>query len=124
MPICASYGLGQTTLPDADLASSIYLRDQVRRAELENRFVFIDELNDLEAVYASADAMALTARMDPMPNTAIAALTRGCPVVCFDKASGIAEVLGRDEDLKRLVVPYLDVDAHGTDSCFAGSDTP
>jgi len=47
----------------------------------------------LESLYALADVFFLSSRMDPMPNVAIDAMTAGLPVVCFDGAGGMAEIL-------------------------------
>lgn len=47
----------------------------------------------LESLYALADVFFLSSRMDPLPNVAIDAMTAGVPVVCFDGAGGVAEIL-------------------------------
>jgi glycosyltransferase involved in cell wall biosynthesis len=99
--------------PDSDMSYSAYIADQAARAGLGDRLVFTGELDNLDEVYRSADVVALTSRIDPMPNTCIEALARGCPVVCFAETSGIAEVLAADPATAGLVVPYLDVAAMG-----------
>jgi glycosyltransferase involved in cell wall biosynthesis len=88
-----------------------YLTDQINRAGLDDHFVLAGEVDDLAKVHAIADLVVLTSRLDPMPNTSIEALSLGVPVVCFDRASGIAEVLSVDDDTRALVVPYLDTAA-------------
>lgn len=87
------------------------LTDQLARTDLDGRFVMLEELEDLGEVYRQADALALTSRLDPMPNTAVEALVNGVPVVCFEHCSGIAELLAADRRTAELVVPYLDVSA-------------
>ncbi|WP_093154530.1 rhamnan synthesis F family protein [Thalassobaculum litoreum] len=99
--------------PDKDIHYSTYIADQVSRSGLGDRLIFTGELDDLDEVYRAADAVVLTSRIDPMPNTCIDALARGCPVICFAEASGIAEVLAADPATADLVVPYLDVAAMG-----------
>jgi hypothetical protein len=56
-----------------------------------------------------ADIFLLSSRLDPFPNVAIDAMSAGLPVVCFEKGSGVAEMLSNHAGLKRLVVPYADV---------------
>jgi hypothetical protein len=53
----------------------------------------------------------LSSRLDPLPNVTIDAAFRGIPVVCFDGASGTAELLAADADTATLVVPYLETGA-------------
>jgi glycosyltransferase involved in cell wall biosynthesis len=99
--------------PTRDTHYSTYLEDQVARTGLSDQIIFTGELDDLDAVFHAADVVALTSRIDPMPNTCIEALARGVPVVCFAEASGIAEILSSEPATADLVVPYLDVAAMG-----------
>lgn len=87
------------------------LLDQVERADLIGTFSFWGELAELAPVYARADAVLLSSRLDPLPNVGIDASMAGIPVVCFDRASGMAEILGAQPDTAPLVVPYLDAAA-------------
>ncbi|SOD98780.1 rhamnan synthesis F family protein [Caenispirillum bisanense] len=84
------------------------LTDQLGRASLGDRFAMVGELENLGEVYRQTDVLALTSRLDPMPNTAIEAMLEGVPVVCFDRASGIAELLASEPRTAGLVAPYLD----------------
>lgn len=65
----------------------------------------------MSEVYASADVLLLSSRLDPLPNVAIEAMSAGVPVVCFDKTTGIADVLKKHGLADICVAPYLDVDA-------------
>jgi glycosyltransferase involved in cell wall biosynthesis len=103
--------LGDGYLPDSDVAYSVYLRDQINRSDLRDSVEILDAVADPEPIYASADLFVLTSRLDPLPNVAIEAAMRALPVVCFDRASGIAELLAQNEATRDLVVPYLDCDA-------------
>jgi glycosyltransferase involved in cell wall biosynthesis len=94
--------------PDADIGYSVYLADQIRRAGLEGSFCFLEELTDIEAAYEQADIFMVSARLDPLPNVAIDAITKGLPLLCFDKTTGIADVLKRHGLERECVVPYLD----------------
>jgi hypothetical protein len=73
------------------------------------RFVFLaDETPAIETAYREADIFLLSSRLDPMPNVAIDALAHGKPVLCFDKATGIADFL-KDSGLgDHCVARYLD----------------
>ena len=50
----------------------------------------------------------MSSRLDPMPNVAVDALTHGKPVLCFDKATGIADFLMGCGLGNRCVARYLD----------------
>lgn len=94
--------------PDKDSAYSVYLQDQLRRAGIEDRVQIQPATTEIEYVYELADAFMLTSRLDPLPNVAIDAMLAGVPIVVFDKASGIPEILraaGLEED---CVAEYLD----------------
>jgi hypothetical protein len=87
---------------------SVYLADQLKRAGLEQHVTFLEETPDIDLVYQQADALLLTSRLDPLPNVAIDALCEGLPVLCFDKTTGIADIL-REEMLGEVcVAEYLD----------------
>lgn len=105
--------VGGGYLPQQDIHFSTYLADQVARSGLKDRFTFIDEVDELGVIVDAADMVVLSSRLDPMPNTAIEALSRGKPVLCFEEASGIAEILAARPELSHLVVPYLDTGAMG-----------
>jgi glycosyltransferase involved in cell wall biosynthesis len=100
--------VGHGYKPDQDMAYSIYLREQVERAGLQERMIFLDHLPDLEPVYALADIFLLSSRLDPMPNVTIDAAHRGIPIVCFDQASGMADILKSEPMTAGCVVDYLD----------------
>jgi glycosyltransferase involved in cell wall biosynthesis len=84
------------------------LTEQVDRSGLNDTFTFLGELEDLGPVYDRADMFFLTSRLDPLPNVAIDSAVLGLPIVCFDQASGMAEILSEYNQTRALVVPYLD----------------
>lgn len=96
--------------PEDDVFNSVYLADQVRRAGLENHVYFMDEVSLLDAVYAAADILLLSSRLDPLPNVAIDALATGVPVVCFDQSSGVADILSKHGLGASCVAGYLDTE--------------
>ena len=89
----------------------MYIDEQIARAGVESRVHLMPSTADIDAVYEELDVLFLSSRLDPMPNVCIDAAMAGTPVVCFDKGTGFAEVLEAHDDLKRLVVPHLDVGA-------------
>jgi hypothetical protein len=44
-----------------------------------------------------------------MPNIAIDAMTVGTPVLCFENATGLAEILARDDETATCILPFLSV---------------
>lgn len=94
-----------------DALYKTYLRQQILRSGLEGHVILMDEVTDLGPLYRRADAFLLASRLDPLPNVAIDAALRGVPIVCFENASGMAEILADSKDTRDLVVPYLDAGA-------------
>ncbi|ALP62202.1 rhamnan synthesis F family protein [Paraburkholderia caribensis] len=103
--------VGHGYKPETDLQYSTYIYEQIERAELGNRFAMVGELEDMEPVYALSDLFLLSSRLDPLPNVAIDSMLHGKPTLCFDRATGIAELLQSDETTAQCVVPFLDVGA-------------
>ena len=100
--------IGHGYNPGHDLGYSVYLREQLDRSGLRDHMTFLDEVSDLDPFYALADLFLLTSRLDPLPNVSIDAALRGIPIVCFQDASGIADLMLEDEDTAQGVVPHLD----------------
>ncbi|MGP0083724.1 MAG: rhamnan synthesis F family protein, partial [Steroidobacteraceae bacterium] len=88
-----------------------YLDEQIERSALADVFFFMEEVEDLERIYDQADLYFLSSRLDPLPNVTIDSALRGIPVICFDQASGMAEILAEAADTRELIVPYLDAGA-------------
>jgi hypothetical protein len=97
--------------PETDLQYSTYIYEQIERAALGSRFAMVGELEDMESVYALSDLFFLSSRLDPLPNVAIDSMVHGKPTLCFDRATGIAELLQSDEATAQCVLPFLDVGA-------------
>ena len=77
---------------------------------------------DLDAVFNHSNLLFLSSRLDPLPNVAIDAMSLGVPVVCFDHASGIAEILKADLETAECVAPHLDVEAAARTIATIASD--
>jgi hypothetical protein len=104
--------MGQGYDPKYDVSYSAYLAEQISRSALkEDKFSFVNEVDDLDPIYAQSDIFLLSSRLDPLPNVAIDAMMRGIPVICFENATGMAEILCSEEITRRLVVPYMDIRA-------------
>lgn len=103
--------IGQGYRPAEDMNYSVYLLEQIERSGLGDHVTFLEETPDLDQVYALADAFLLTSRLDPLPNVSIDSAWRGIPVVCFEHASGMADLLAQDTLTAPTVVPHLDIEA-------------
>lgn len=99
---------GSGYAPDEDPEYSVYLQDQLKRAGIEDRVLILPVTPEIEYVYKLADAFLLTSRLDPLPNVAIDAMLVGLPVIGFDKASGIPEILREGALSEDCIVDYLD----------------
>lgn len=97
--------------PDLDPNYSVYLADQVERSGLSGHVAFIDEQSSMDEVYKAADLLLLTSRLDPLPNVAIDALSEGLPVLCFEKTTGVADILVEGGLKEDCVAGYLDTQA-------------
>jgi len=64
----------------------------------------------------------MCSRLDPKPNVGIDAITRVLPTVCFENASGTAEILYADSETRPLVVPHLDAHAAAEVICRFATD--
>jgi glycosyltransferase involved in cell wall biosynthesis len=85
---------------------------------LTNHVFFVDETTNPETWYANSDLFLLSSREDPFPLVAIEAGMLGLPIVCFDKATGIAEVIDSS-----CVVPYLDIESMCSTICAITSNS-
>uniref|UniRef100_UPI0025CD1B3C rhamnan synthesis F family protein n=1 Tax=uncultured Thiodictyon sp. TaxID=1846217 RepID=UPI0025CD1B3C len=96
--------------PIKDLDYSIYLRDQLQRAGLTGLAAFAGEFAHIDLAYELADVLFLSSRLDALPNVVIDAAHYQLPVVCFDRTTGIADML-KDNGLgDACVAPYLDIE--------------
>lgn len=84
-----------------------YLKDQLKRFELNNEFKFVDETSDIKQYYNMADIFFLSSRLDPLPNVAIDAMSLGIPTICFENVTGIAEFLSTNQETRACIIPYL-----------------
>lgn len=85
-----------------------FLKEQIARSGNVCQIDFFESTEHLETIYRSVDAFFLSSRLDPLPNVTIDAASIGLPVVCFQNASGFAEILESDTLCRDLVTPYAD----------------
>lgn len=81
-------------------------RSDILKLGIVGSVFFIDETETPEQWYLNADIFILTSREDPFPLAAIEAGILGLPIICFEKATGISEVIDAT-----CIVPYLDVES-------------
>lgn len=105
---CRFIWIGDNYNPETDIAYSVYLYDQIQRSGIAEQFTIISETAQIEEVYAMSDMLLLSSRLDPLPNVAIDAMVRGLPVLCFDRTTGIADILRRNDLEHDCIAPYLD----------------
>jgi glycosyltransferase involved in cell wall biosynthesis len=108
--------------PVADSAYSVYLAEQIVRANLVETVAVLDAVDDLDPAFANADFFFMSSRLDPQPNVGVNAMIRGLPTVCFEGACGTAEILGADSETRSLVVPYMDAHAAAEAFCRLARD--
>jgi glycosyltransferase involved in cell wall biosynthesis len=77
----------------------------INKLNLVDNIHFIGETLDPEYWYATSDIFLLTSREDPFPLAAIEAGMAGLPILCFQNATGICEVIN-----DAFTIPYLDLD--------------
>ncbi len=99
---------GNTYNPEEDMDYSAFLANQIERSDLTDKMIFFGEVTSMDAVFECADIFYLSSRLDPLPNVAIQAMMAGLPVVCFDKAGGIPDLLKSNKITQDLVLPHLD----------------
>jgi glycosyltransferase involved in cell wall biosynthesis len=114
--------IGHGYKPAEDLNFSVYVQAQIELSGLEDCLDIIDNVADLEPVYERMDALLLPSRLDPLPNVSIDAALRGVPVVCFDGATGMSDILVEGEAARSLVVPHLDTHLAGVEIARLATD--
>jgi glycosyltransferase involved in cell wall biosynthesis len=93
--------------PESDPQYAGLLADQISRADLAGSVAILNDVADLLPAYQTADMLMVSSRLDPLPNVAIDALSEGLPVLCFDRATGIADVLTQNGLGDACVASYL-----------------
>jgi len=93
---------------DIDPGLESWLGDEIRAAAASGTFHHLAFTQNVDDYYAAADVLVLTSREDPFPTVVLEAIGTGMPVVVFDGAGGIPEIVA--PEIGRIV-PYGDVAA-------------
>jgi glycosyltransferase involved in cell wall biosynthesis len=80
----------------------------LRRLKPANEVHFMAPTTNPAPFFAGLDAFALTSREDPFPLVGIEAAAQGVPLLCFERAGGMVELVGDDAG---FVAPYGDLAA-------------
>jgi glycosyltransferase involved in cell wall biosynthesis len=99
--------------PKTDLQYSLWVDQTIERMGLRKTVLFLPSQPSLDACFEASDLFYLPSRLDPYPNVVIDALMASRDVVCFDGATGCAELFGEDVGFRGAAVPYADVQAAG-----------
>ncbi len=78
----------------------------IAKLDLTSNVHFLPHTTSPHDIVKAMDVFALTSRSDSFPLAAIEAGLLGIPIVCFEKASGIQELISKGGG---IVVPYLDI---------------
>lgn len=104
--------IGSGYSPQYDFSVSLWLEDQIKRSGLGHQLQILDHSPAYAELLERSDLFLMTSRLDPLPNVAIDAMLAGKPVLCYERACGIADFLLQEEDLgSALVAPYLNASA-------------
>jgi len=76
---------------------------------LEKLVFFVGEKTNVSDYMLSSDIFALTSREDPFPLVCLEASSFGKPVICFEKAGGMPELVSQIDST--LVIPHLDIES-------------
>lgn len=96
--------------PLYDSHQSLWLQDQIIRSGLEDDLRMLEHSSAYKDLLDRCDLFLMPSRLDPLPNVAVDALLAGKPVLCFENACGIANILLKDPELgSAWVSPYFDV---------------
>jgi len=95
--------------PTRDLHYTAWVADMVRRLDLEDTVFFMPVQGSLDTLFTLADVFYLPSRLDPFPNVVLDALKAGLPVVCFERATGSAEMFQDGSGAVGAAVGYCSV---------------
>lgn len=88
----------------------IILKNDLKKIDNAAQFItFRPSETHYENFYKEIDLFALTSKEDPFPLVAVEAGAYGLPIICFENATGINEIL-RENNGGGFSVPYLDIE--------------
>jgi glycosyltransferase involved in cell wall biosynthesis len=86
----------------------LIIEADLQKLELENKVKFLGAFENPSHKFNEFDIFLMTSKEDPFPLVCIEVGMLGKPIICFDKATGIQEVL---KDGGGVIVPYLNIEA-------------
>ncbi len=89
------------------LTDRLVIEADIKKMGLINFVDFIGEVSNPHDYLENCDVFLLTSREDPFPLVCIEVAMLNKPIICFDKATGIAEIIKNGGG---FVVPYLEVE--------------
>jgi len=105
--------VGSGYQPKSDVQYSLWVDQTIERMGLRKTVLFLPSQPNLDACFEASDLFYLPSRLDPYPNVVIDALMAGRDVVCFEGATGCAELFGEGIGFRGAAVPYADVQTAG-----------
>lgn len=91
------------------LSVKVITENDILKANLSADYIqFRNESADYRTFFTKIDLLLLTSREDPFPLVAIEAGAFGLPLITFDKATGINEIITKNNG-GGFIIPYLDV---------------
>ncbi|GAA5093207.1 hypothetical protein GCM10023210_23280 [Chryseobacterium ginsengisoli] len=87
------------------------IKNDIRKAGLTSDYIQYNNSSvDYREFFTKMNILLLTSREDPFPLVAIEAGAYGLPLITFDKATGINEIITKNKG-GGFIVPYLDIEA-------------
>ena len=94
-------------LGDCDSEFQCWINNDLQRQGILENFHWLGYTENPGYICGGADVYLLTSREDPFPSTALEAMQQYTPVIAFQNAGGIPEVLEKN---RGIVVPYGNCD--------------
>lgn len=85
-----------------------WLTLDVEHAGLSESVFFAGERTVVDPYFLAADVFLMLSRQDPFPCVVLEAMAASLPIICFDRGTGSAEIVGSENG---FIVPYLDANA-------------
>jgi glycosyltransferase involved in cell wall biosynthesis len=86
---------------------TLIIEEDLQKLELTNKVKFLGEFENPSHKFNEFDVFLMTSKEDPFPLVCIEVGMLGKPIICFDKATGIQEVM---KDGGGVIVPYLNIE--------------
>jgi glycosyltransferase involved in cell wall biosynthesis len=99
--------IGKGYDPELDGNYSIFLKDQIQRSGLGDRLTILGETGEIMKAYQQSNILVIPSRLDPMPNVSLDAISLGLPLVCYDKTTGLSNILKSEGLGDYCVVDYM-----------------